>query len=175
MGGPGCKALRTWRATVPAPECETRCAGRAEHHVLCRVSPEPQVGVPHECPVTVTAAPTASYWSFLVTHIWGSEFPCSRLGGYPNTCCSKSVPLKHLPFLNGEQRGGENSTQDRVLQTMPRAGSWCGSRELSRLIFNSLSVLPWDVFNKACSLCIHLSLASVSLCVFQNCCQSPTS
>lgn len=90
-----------------APECGTRCAGRAEHHVLCRVSPGPQVGVPHECPVTVTAALPASYWSFMAMHIWGSEFPCSTLRGYPNTCCSKSVLLKHLPFLKGAQPGGE--------------------------------------------------------------------
>lgn len=106
-GGPGHKALGTWRATVPALECGTRCAGRAEHRVLCHVSPGPRVGVPQECPVTVTASLTASYWSFMVVHIWDSEFPCSMLGGYPNTCCSKSVLLKHLRFLKGAQRGGE--------------------------------------------------------------------
>ena len=54
-----------------------------------------------------------------------------------------------------------------------RTKSWLSSRELSRLTLNIFSVIPWEVFKKACSLCIHLSLAYVSFCAFQNCCQSP--
>lgn len=69
---------------------------------------------------------------------------------------------------------GHSATRSTGPSDNAEGGSWRAAENFLEL-FSPLSVAAWDVRGKAGSLRAHLSLASVSLCVFQNCCQSPAS
>nr|XP_040135043.1 uncharacterized protein LOC110598687 isoform X2 [Ictidomys tridecemlineatus] len=111
--------------------------------------------------------------SFLGRHIECSAWPRGIVGHSPPTCCSRIQPGC---CALGHERQGHSKVplclEPEAFQScagLAGAGTGAleGSAELFACILPRSPAAPWEVFNRAGFPCARLSLASVSLCVFQ--------